>query len=57
MSSSAEPTRAAPMHAGLILPASLAAAAVAAVIALLWAEHGEAVFVEMLTAGFVGCLG
>lgn len=46
-----------PTNTSLILPASLAAAAVLAVIALLWAQNGEAVFIETLVAGFAGCFG
>ncbi len=41
----------------LILPASLAVAAVLTLTVLLWAEHGEAVFLDALAAGFVGCFG
>lgn len=52
MSARSEPTA-----RSLILPASLAAAALVAVTAMLWASHGEAVFLETLVSGFVGCLG
>ena len=41
----------------LLLPAIIASAALVVVALTLWAEHGEAVFLDVLAAGFVGCFG